>query len=146
MSNRNRRLREEIESHLRMAIRDRMERGESAAEAEANARREFGNLGRVEEVTREMWSWTWLEQLWRDVRYGLRGLRRNPGFTAVAVIALALGIGANSAIITAVDAILLRPLGYRDPERLVVILNHGTGPVAPANFVEIGRASCRERV
>src|SRR5260370_11366877 len=83
-----------------------------------------------------MWSWIWLEQLWRDVRYGLRGMRRNPGFTAVAVIALALGIGANSAIFTAVDAILLRPLGYRDPERLVVILNHGSGPVAPANFAD----------
>src|SRR5215471_5925862 len=136
MSNRNSRLKEEVESHLRMAIRDRMERGESAAEAEASARREFGNQGLVEEVTQEMWSWTWLEQLWRDVRYGLRGMRRNPGFTAVAVIALALGIGANSAIFTAVDAILLRPLGYRDPERLVVILNHGNGPVAPANFVD----------
>ena len=136
MSNRDRRLREEIESHLRMAIRDRMERGESAAEAEANARREFGNLGLVEEVTRDMWCWTWLEQFWRDLRYGLRGMRRNPGFTTVAVIALALGIGANSAIFTAVDAILLRPLGYRDPERLVVILNHGRGPVAPANFVD----------
>jgi putative ABC transport system permease protein len=83
-----------------------------------------------------MWSWIWLEQLWRDFRYGLRGMRRNPGFTAVAVIALALGIGANSAIFTAVDAILLRPLGYHDPERLVVILNHGSGAVAPANFVD----------
>jgi putative ABC transport system permease protein len=136
MGNRNRRLSEEIESHLRMAIRDRMERGESAAEAGANARREFGNQGLVEEVTRDMWSWTWLEQFWQDVRYGLRGMRRNPGFTAVAVIALALGIGANSAIFTAVDAILLRPLAYHDPERLVVILNQGTGPVAPANFVD----------
>jgi hypothetical protein len=134
MSNRNRGLREEIESHLRMAIRDRMERGESAAEAETNARREFGNLGLVEEVTREMWSWVWLEQPWRDVRYGLRGVCRNPGFTAVAVIALALGIGANSAIFAAVDGILLRPLSYRDPERLVVMLNHERGPVAPANL------------
>ncbi|HTW68068.1 MAG TPA: ABC transporter permease [Bryobacteraceae bacterium] len=136
MSRRDRRLKEEIESHLRMAIRDRMERGESAAEAEANARREFGNQVLVEEVTRQMWSWIWLEQLWRDVCYGLRGMRRNPGFTAVAILALALGIGANSAIFTAVNAILLRPLGYRDPERLVTILNHGTGPVAPANFVD----------
>lgn len=136
MSKRDRRLREEIESHLRMAIRDRMERGESAAEAEANSRREFGNQGLVEEVTRDMWSWTWLEQLWNDVRYGLRGMRRNPGFTAVAILALALGIGANSAIFTAVNGILLRPLGYHDPERLVVLLNHGTGPVAPANFAD----------
>ena len=136
MSRRDRRLQEEIESHLRMAIRDRMERGESAAEAEASARREFGSQALVEEVTRDMWSWMWLEQFWSDIRYGLRGMRRNPGFTAVAIVALALGIGANSAIFTAVDAILLRPLGYRDPDRLAVILNHGNGPVAPANFVD----------
>ena len=134
--NRNERLKAEIESHLRMAIHDRMERGESAAEAEANARREMGNQGLIMEVTREMWNWNGLEILLRDIRYGLRSMRRNPGFTAVAVIALALGIGANSAIFSAVNAILLRPLGYRDPERLVVILNHGRGPVAPANFVD----------
>ena len=136
MTNRNDRLKTEIENHLQMAIRDRMERGESAAQAEANARRELGNNGLISEVTRDQWSWTWLEQLLRDVRYGLRAMRRNPGFTAVAVIALALGIGANSAIFTAVNAILLRPLGYRDPDRLVVILNHGRGPEAPANFVD----------
>jgi predicted permease len=136
MTNRNERLKAEVASHLQMAIRERMERGESAAEAEANALREMGNQGVIMEVTRDMWSWIWLEQLLRDIRYGLRAMRRNPGFTAVAVVALALGIGANSAIFTAVNAILLRPLGYRDPERLVVILNHGRGPVAPANFVD----------
>src|SRR5579863_5874919 len=76
------------------------------------------------------------EQLLSDIRYGLRAMRRNPGFTAVAVIALALGIGANSAIFTAVNSILLRPLGYREPDRLVVMLNHGRGPVSPANFAD----------
>src|SRR5580658_6540853 len=136
MNNRNQRLQKELEGHLQMAIRDRIERGESAVEAEANARRELGNAGLIQEVTRDQWSWTWLEQLLRDIRYGLRAMRRNPGFTAVAVIALALGIGANSAIFTAVNSILLRPLGYRDPDRLVVILNNGMGPVAAANFVD----------
>lgn len=134
--NRNERLKAELESHLKMAIRDRMERGESARDAEANARREMGNAGLIADVTRDHWGWQWLDGLSRDVRYGLRSMRRNPGFTAVAVIALALGIGANSAIFSAVNAILLRPLGYRNPDKLVVILNHGLGPIAPGNFVD----------
>src|SRR5258708_21396161 len=108
MPRRHKQLKAEIESHLRLAIRDRMERGESAAEAEANARREMGNEGLIMEITRDMWSWNWLEQLLRDARYGLRAMRRNPGFTAVPVIALGLWIGADTALVGVFDAILLR--------------------------------------
>jgi hypothetical protein len=75
-----------------------------------------------------------LETTAQDIRFAARALAKSPGFTAAAVAALALGSGANTAIVSVADAVLLRPLPYRDPERLVVILHRGTNPVAPANF------------
>jgi macrolide transport system ATP-binding/permease protein len=115
-------LEEEIQSHLRMAIRERMERGESAEEAELTARREFGNVGLIKETTRRMWGFATLETFWRDLRYGARMLLKQPGFTIVVTITLALGIGANTAIFGLIDAALFRPLpGVEAPDQIVVV-------------------------
>ncbi|HEX5481473.1 MAG TPA: ABC transporter permease, partial [Terriglobia bacterium] len=133
---------EEIRVHLAMAIRERIERGEDPAEAEANARREFGNAALVKEVTRDVWGWRWLESLIQDLRFGLRQLRRNPGFTAVAVITLALGIGANTAIFSCIDAELLHPFPFKHLSRIVTVWetapkqNQFQASAAPANFLD----------
>jgi putative ABC transport system permease protein len=115
----------ELRSHLEMAVQDRLERGETLEEAEAAVRREFGNVGLIKEVTREMWGVAWLEQLLQDIRYGLRFLRRGPGFTAVAVVTLALGIGASTAIFSAVNPILFEPLPYPHADRVMMIWDFG---------------------
>src|SRR5262245_51139277 len=114
-------LEEEIRNHLQMAIRDRMERGESAEEAASAARREFGNVGLITDTSRGMWGWTEAGLLFDDVRYGLRMLRKAPGWTAVMCAVLALGIGLTTAIFSLAYGVLLRALPYPDPERIVAI-------------------------
>ena len=114
-------LAEEFDSHLQMAIADRMARGQSPAEARTAALREFGSVPMIADVTREQWGWLRLELLVQDIRYALRQLRRTPGFTVTVLLTLALGIGANSAIFTLVNAILLGNLPVTDPKNLVRI-------------------------
>jgi macrolide transport system ATP-binding/permease protein len=112
---------EEIQAHLRMAERDRTERGESTNEARANVRREFGNVLLTKEVTRAQWGWAWVDRLILDVRFAVRQLRKNSAFTATAVLVVALGMCASIAIFAFVDATLIKPLPYPDPTRLVEV-------------------------
>jgi predicted permease len=114
-------LEEEIQSHLRMAIRDRMQRGESAKDAESAARREFGNVGLIKETARGMWGFGALETFWQDLRYGARMLLKQPGFTLMAILTLSLGIGANTAIFSFVKGVLLRPQVVAEPKQLLRI-------------------------
>ena len=118
---------EEIQSHLAMATRERIEQGEEPQAAAQAARREFGNRTLVQETTRAMWGWSSLELLWQDARYALRGMRRSPAFTAVAVLSLALGMGANTAIFSLINALMLRMLPVRDPGQLVELLFKAPG-------------------
>jgi len=112
-------LEKEIQHHLRMAEEERVERGASSRDAQAGARREFGNVGLVKELARDAWGWRWLEDFIGDLHYGLRVLRKSPGFAAVAILTLALGIGVNAAIFGLVDSALLSAMPFRDPARLV---------------------------
>jgi putative ABC transport system permease protein len=120
---RNKELVEEMQAHLALAEREATESGQSPKDAQAAAHREFGNVGLTAEVTRDAWGWNWLVELLQDVRYGLRNMLRTPGFALVTVLTLALGIGANTAIFSAVDAVLFRALPYRDAGRLVWATN-----------------------
>jgi predicted permease len=131
-----RELAREIESHLALLQEEFERRGLSAEEAKQAGRRAYGGIEQAKELHREARSFIWIEHLAKDVRYGARNLLRTPGFTAVAVIALALGIGANTAIFSVVNAVLLRPLAYKDADRLVTLLHNRTDPVATANYLD----------
>jgi predicted permease len=118
---RDRDLEREIESHLRAEADEQMEGGLSEREARYAAQRALGNATLLEDDLREIWRWTWLEHARHDLRYALRMMRRNPGFSSVALLSLALGIGANTAIFTLIYALLLKSLPVKNPDQLYLV-------------------------
>jgi predicted permease len=110
-----------IREHLEEKIADLMDDGMTRDEAERAARREFGNVTLIEQRSREVWQWPTLESLWADTKYVLRRLRRAPLFTAIALITLAVAVGANAVIFSVVNGVLLKPLSYPNPDRLIAV-------------------------
>lgn len=114
-------LSETIREHLDEMVADLMDRGMTWEQAEQTARREFGNVTRIEECSREVWQWHTLESILSDLKYAVRQIGKAPGFSAVVIIILALGIGANATVFSIVNAVMLRPLPYAQPEKLVEV-------------------------
>jgi predicted permease len=125
----------EVRSYLKLLIEEKIRGGLPRDEAERAARLELGGIEQVKEQVRDQRFGNWLRSLLSDCRYGLRQLRKNPGFSAIAVLTLALGIGANTAIFSVVDAMLLRPLPFAEPERLVRVWESSLRYDSPRNVV-----------
>lgn len=125
------RLSTELQFHIQQQISENLASGMNQEEARLAALRSFGNPALLRDQARSEWSWGWLEKFMRDIRYGVRTLRRTPGFTAITVLVMSLGIGATASMFTIVNAVLLKPLPFHDPDRLVVVYEHFRG--APAN-------------
>jgi len=137
------RLTRELEFHVEQQARENEARGMRPEQARRAALREFGNPALLRDEARATWSWGWLEALGRDFRYGVRTLLRAPGFAVVSVLVLALGIGATTSLFTIVRSVLLKPLPFRDPDKLVMVYEHfrqgssgdGFNMVSPADYL-----------
>jgi predicted permease len=134
------RLKQELEFHLEQQIAENISLGMNAGEARRQAMLRFGNPTVLNEETRSTWSGQWFEGVWRDVRYGMRTLMRTPAFSVTAILVMALGIGATTSLFTIVRSVLLKPLPFREADKLVMLYEHfreGDGSynvVSPADF------------
>src|SRR5580658_2319107 len=129
-----RELSEEIQAHLDEKIEELVADGMPTEEAKQAALREFGNIGLIEEKSRDVWSWPSVEDFFFDIRSGLRALRHSPVFTAVALLTIAIGIAANAAVFSVVNSVLLKPLKYPKAEELVALHQIAPGAEGLADF------------
>jgi predicted permease len=124
------RLNQELEFHLQQQIAENVANGMNPDEARYSALRLFGNPTRLREEAQSTWSWKWLGKTWRDLRYGVRTLLRSPGFALTAIAVMALGIGATTSLFTIVHSVLLKPLPFQEPDKLVMVYEHHKGAEA----------------
>ncbi len=144
-----RRLDRDLEDEMRfhLAMREQRCREAGASDPGNAARRRFGNPTSVGEKCRDMWTFAWIETVWQDIRYGSRQIPRSPGFSAVAILTIALGVGASTSVFSMFDTVMWRPIPLPDPERLVMVLQampgepHYWTPSAPADIEDLGAAT-----
>ena len=130
------RLQAELAFHLEQQIAENVAGGMAPEEARLAALRLFGNPTLLDEEARSNWSWNWIESIWRDLRYGVRTLTRTPGFSLTAILVMALGIGAATSLFTIVRSVLLKPLPFHEPDKLVMLYEHfRQRPEFPYNVV-----------
>jgi predicted permease len=133
-------LEEEMQLHLELRQQEHLESGMTADSARAAARRGFGNVTSLKEKSHTAWGWEWFEQLVQDVRHALRMLRKSPGFAAIAILTLALGIGANTSLFSVVNGVLLNPLPYPHPDQILTMVGwfpgYGESSISYPDFLD----------